>query len=369
MPTKSFRLTRYFTITSFIVFVLVTLALVYSERNQEAFFHQVQDQQRKLFKQVQDDFAKQQEAVARRDLLAIHESGNVNLTRLFANALWEKDFAPYVLKAQSLSVDHCRAIPDRDENGHALGDQKACWADVGKQIMAFLEFNALDAKVFEAMNKSTVFKIKVFDLGGITVYSSEHKQIGEDKRNNAGWQGAVSGTPKSELTFRKTFSAFEGVVENRDLISSYLPVRAPGSDRIVGVFEIYSDVTPFLKQIEQTATETAQKAADTQARVQHAAVENQSRVERFSILAIGVVTGLLGLLYTVLFLVVKRAQNIIDHQEEERKMNQQRLSQTEKMASLGQMVAGIAHQLNTPLAFSENNVQMAKARLYPNSVI
>ncbi len=126
------------------------------------------------------------------------------------------------------------------------------------------------------------------------------------------------------------------------------------------MFEIYSDVTPFLHQIVQTAIGIKQKAADTQAKVAHAAVENQARIEQYSFLSIGVVAGLLGLLYVALFLVVKRAQSIIDLQEEEREKSQQRLSQAEKMASLGQMVAGIAHQLNTPLAFSENNVQMAK---------
>lgn len=149
-------------------------------------------------------------------------------------------------------------------------------------------------------------------------------------------------------------------MENRDVISSYLPVLAPGSDRIVGVFEIYSDVTPFLNQIKQTATKIEQTAADTQAKVKHAAVANQAKVEQFSLLSIGVVTGVLGLLYIALFLVVKRAQDIMNHQEEERKRSQQRLAQAEKMASLGQMVAGIAHQLNTPLAFSENNVEMAR---------
>ncbi|ETW92978.1 MAG: hypothetical protein ETSY1_41265 [Candidatus Entotheonella factor] len=135
---------------------------------------------------------------------------------------------------------------------------------------------------------------------------------------------------------------------------------APGSDQIVGVFEIYSDVTPFLNQIKQTAIGIGQKAADIQAKVKHAAVENQAKVEQFSILSVGVVVGVLGLLYAILFVVVRRAQTIINHQEEERKLSHQRLSQSEKMASLGQMVAGIAHQLNTPLAFSENNVQMAK---------
>src|SRR5262245_35835664 len=39
------------------------------------------------------------------------------------------------------------------------------------------------------------------------------------------------------------------------------------------------------------------------------------------------------------------------------KESQTQLVQSEKMASLGQMVAGVAHELNTPLGYVKNNVQ------------
>jgi two-component system, NtrC family, sensor kinase len=362
MQTKSFQLTRYFTITSFMAFALVAAALMYFEKQQGAFFRQVQDEQSGLFQRVQDGLVKQQDESAKRDLLTVHESGNVNLTRLFANTLWERDFEPFVQRARQIPVDHCRAIPDVEKDGKPQlpDEKKACFAEVGKQIIALPGFGKIDAKVFEVMRKSTVFKIKVFDLRGITIYSSEHKQIGEDKSTNAGWRGAVQGTPTSELTHREKFSAFEGVVENRDLISSYLPVFAPDGDQVVGVFETYSDVTPFLKQIKETSEQITKTVSDTQTGVQQAAAANLIKVERSALLAIIIVVALLGLLYVVLYLVVSRAQGIISGQEAERGKSQQRLSQAEKMASLGQMVAGIAHQLNTPLAFSKNNVQIAR---------
>lgn len=43
------------------------------------------------------------------------------------------------------------------------------------------------------------------------------------------------------------------------------------------------------------------------------------------------------------------------------KASQAQLVQSEKMASLGQMVAGVAHEINTPLGYVRNNVEMTES--------
>jgi len=114
------------------------------------------------------------------------------------------------------------------------------------------------AAVVEQLRGLNVAKVKIYDVRGMTIFSTEERQIGEDKKANLGFQQALGGTVASELTFRNSFSAFEGVIEDRNLLSSYVPLRE--RDGGVGsVFEIYQDVTGLLhllsiRQWTQTAT-------------------------------------------------------------------------------------------------------------------
>ena len=196
--------------------------------------------------------------MALRDMTAMAERQNVALTRAFANSLWPQ-FRSFLASVIRLTDDELKAHPD-----------------IAK----------LHAAVVSQMNGVSVLKIKVYDLQGRTVFSTEAKQIGENKSKNAGFLFARSGTVVSELTHRDTFSAFEGVIENRDLISSYVPIRrGPGGNAVAAVFELYQDVTPLLKSIEETQR----------------------------LLTLGVIVVLAGL-YLMLMFVVRRADKIIKRQ-------------------------------------------------------
>lgn len=136
----------------------------------------------------------------------------------------------------------------------------------------------------DMMRGTTVLKIKLYTLDGITAFSTDPLQIGENKSGNGGFRGALRGTPVSELTHRNQFDAFEGTLQDRDVISTYVPIYSfeDGQPRIVGVFEVYQDVTRFVQ------------AAD----------------RHLLWITLGVV-GVLTLLYLVQFVLVRRAQTFL----------------------------------------------------------
>lgn len=221
-----FRLVRYFSITSLVAFVIVAAGLI-------LFYHQL----------------------ALEDLRTLGESKNAALTQAFANSLWPA-FEPLADEAPDLTTEQLQAHPLQPR---------------------------LREAVLAQMQGLTVAKVKVYDLRGITIFSTQASQIGDDGSINQGFIAALNGEIGTELTHRDTFSAFEGTIADRDLISSYIPIRpgGPGSE-IVGVMEVYDDVTPLLERIEQRRLNLA--------------------------LAVG---GTLALLYGVLFLIVRRGEDQI----------------------------------------------------------
>lgn len=154
-------------------------------------------------------------------------------------------------------------------------------------LMASPGFRELDAYFRRVSVGVAVLKIKVYRLDGLTVYSSDPSQVGLDKSKNLGFISARAGTVASDLVFRETFNAFEGLAEDRDLVASYVPITQNGE--IIGVFELYDDVTSTLTQIKAMTAEL-----------------------------VAVLVALFGALFMVLLLIVRRAEAILRRQYAEK---------------------------------------------------
>lgn len=236
----AFRLLRYFSIASFIAIAGVTALLTELQHRQ-----------------------------AVDDLISSQEHNHVLLTQSVAQGHWS-EFSSLLAVARELDTSALKAHPEV--------------ARIRKLLSG--EFTG-----------TPVLKVKVYDPGGRTVFSSDEKQIGEDKSGNAGFGSAISGRPASELTHRNQFSAFEQTVENVDVVSSYVPINR-GDAKPLGVFEIYSDTTMLLERIHKSR----------------------------AVVALRVTAVLLGL-YLMLFLIVRHADRVIRRQDLQRARDERRLQE------------------------------------------
>jgi two-component system, cell cycle sensor histidine kinase PleC len=180
----------------------------------------------------------------------------------------------------------------------------------------------LNARVTGLLRGLSVMKVKIYDAKGLTAFSTERRQVGEDKSGNAGFRGARGGQVASELVHRDTFSAFEGMIENRDLLSSYIPMRASGAaGEITGVFEIYSDVTPLLAEIR-----------------------------RAQIAQVTIVLGTLAAIYLALLFAVRHAEGIARQQHEANIDLAANVARAEAASQTkSEFLANMSHELRTPL--------------------
>jgi len=190
-----FRLLRYFSVASLVAIVLALVGLGF-------FFRQT----------------------AIKQLTNAVEDNNVSLSRAFANTL-SPHYVQLIDAAEKSSTEQIKVNP--------------AVASVHKAIV-------------DAVRQTSVVKVKIYDLKGRTIYSSESRQIGEDKSADPGFVAAREGGVKSVLYMSDSLDAFGQALSDRDLVASHVPVRRSGSGDPEAVFELYSDVTPFFEELSRT---------------------------------------------------------------------------------------------------------------------
>lgn len=162
------------------------------------------------------------------------------------------------------------------------------------------EVAELQNKLRVWLRRSDIARVKIYSPQGLTLFSTEVVQIGEDKSGSAGFVAARSGQVISELVHSDQFAGPEGKLLNVDLMSSYVPVQHNG--QLVAVFEQYQDVTRLIQRIEHSLWRVG-----------------------------GLIAAVFVLLYVVLVAVVQRGQRDLNTQkallEEANRVHDQRVAE------------------------------------------
>src|SRR5919106_1319675 len=118
------------------------------------------------------------------------ERNNVALARILSNVVWPK------YRADVLAEDSANTT----------------WRIELMQEIAALARN------------TAIVKVKFYRADGVTAFSTDPTEIGERKDHNDGFQSAMAGKVVSELEFEDEISTFDRVINDRNTVSSYLPI-------------------------------------------------------------------------------------------------------------------------------------------------
>lgn len=193
------------------------------------------------------------------------------------------------------------------------------------------QFGALDSLIKDFTYGLKIQRIKVIDENRKIVYSTQYDLIGKYEPKNSPVGKALRG---NDLTVIRKEKSPSGQWYSNWLADTYYPLREGAGNywmlgRIYGVIQITQDVT-----------------------------DQYTTVQRSIMVIILVAIGLMAFLFITLTLIVRRGERILIERGKEQKKLEEQLQQSEKLASIGQMVATIAHEIRNPLGIIRSSAEV-----------
>ncbi len=201
------------------------------------------------------------------------------------------------------------------------------------------QFERMDKVVRSTLHSFKVDMVNIYDMDNTISYSFDHSVIGKENSGGKGYEDAILGKSTSNLIQSGNwFRILLGFPQDSRLIT-IAPLRAEQplsriSGPVLGVVEIVQDLTDDYKTIFD-----------------------------FQIRVITTSSVVMGALFLALLFVVKRGESIIEKRAQERLKLKEQLSRAEHLSTLGEMVAGISHEIRNPLGIIKSSSELLKKKM------
>jgi signal transduction histidine kinase len=176
----------------------------------------------------------------------------------------------------------------------------------------------------------------------LVAYSYSKELIGQENLGGSGFTKALGGEATSKLVQQGSFwELFLGVPKEIKIVT-FAPLRAAKplssvAGPVLGVVEIVQDLSNDYKSIF-----------------------------RFQVLTLITVSGVMLVLFLIMTIVVKRGESIIQKRAQERLKLKEQLSRAKHLSSLGEMVAGVSHEIRNPLGIISSSAELLKKKMKPD---
>jgi signal transduction histidine kinase len=200
------------------------------------------------------------------------------------------------------------------------------------------QFERMDKVVRSTLHSFKVEDLNIYSMNNTISYSFEEDRIGVKAVGGTALEQAKSGRSTSKLVQRGSFlEILMGFPKDVRLVT-FAPLRWEEplgriTDPVLGVVEVVQDLS-----------------------------EDYQTIFRIQILVVITCTVLMGALFVVLIFVVQRGEAIIEKRAEERLRLKELLGRAERLSAMGEMAAGISHEIRNPLGIIRSSAELLKKK-------